>query len=112
MSVQAISWVIEKSKQRGSKFVVLLMIANHAHSDGTGSYPSYDRLARESRLSPRRVMSIVEDLESSGELKIEKGAGPHGTNIYSLPLMQSESPDTAGVNKSSYEIQSLGLSKA
>jgi hypothetical protein len=109
MSVQALSWVIEKSRQRGSNFVVLLMIANHAHSDGTNSFPSYERLAFESRLKPRRVMDIVDSLRLTGELKIEKGAGPHGTNIYSLPLMLMESTDIGGVQVPAYAIPGTDL---
>ena len=45
------SWVIEKSSQKGSNLLVLLMIANHAHTDGTGAYPAIPTLAAESRLS-------------------------------------------------------------
>jgi hypothetical protein len=108
MSVQAMAWVIEKSRQRGSKFVVLLMIANHSHSDGTHSFCGYERLGKESRISARRVMSIVEELTRSGELAVEKGAGPHGTNLYSLPLM-SATPNSVGVKKPSHEVSEPNL---
>jgi hypothetical protein len=103
MSVQALSWVIEKSRQRGSNFVVLLMIANHAHSDGTNAYPSYERLAKESRLSARSVMRIVDALIASKELQTERGVGPHGTNVYSLPLIPVESTDIDGVSNLTYD---------
>lgn len=105
MSVQAMSWVIDHSKQRGSKFVVLLMIANHAHSDGTTAYPSYDRLATESRISARQVITHVKALQESGELKVEVCKSEYGTNLYSLPLMVSESSTSRwGVKKPSYAI--------
>ena len=87
LSVQAISWVIEHSKHKGNSFVVLLMIANHARSDGTGAWPSVRTLARESRVSTRTVRYSFQDLKDSGELSIEKGRGPSGTNLYSLPKM-------------------------
>jgi hypothetical protein len=81
------SWVIEKSRQKGSNLLVLLMIANHAHTDGRGAYQSIATLARESRLSVRGVQYILAKLESSSELVIERDAGPRGTNLYSLPFV-------------------------
>lgn len=88
MSVQAISWVIDHSQQKGGAFAVLLMIANHAHSDGNGAFPSFDTLARESRMSYRQVTRIVPLLAKSGELIVLKGEGPRGVNLYSFPLMR------------------------
>lgn len=86
MSWQATNAVVEHSKQRGSSFVVLLMVANHAHSDGTGAYPSVETLARESRLSETQVHVHVRKLRKAGELAVEEGAGPKGTNLYSVVL--------------------------
>ena len=85
ISVQAISWVIERSKHKSNAFVVLLMIANHAKSDGTGAWPSVRSLARESRISPREVQYTLRQLESSGELETKVGNGPRGCNLYSIP---------------------------
>jgi Helix-turn-helix domain len=85
MSVQAMSWVIEKSAQKGSNLLVLLMIANHAHTDGRGAYPAITTLAAEARLTERAVQYILAKLESSSELVIERDAGPRGTHLYSLP---------------------------
>jgi hypothetical protein len=87
LSVQAISWVIDNSKQNLGPFIVLLMIANHARSDGTGAWPSVATIARESRLSERQTRYCLRKLEQSGELQTQIKAGPHGTNTYSLPLM-------------------------
>lgn len=95
-SVQAISWVIEKSKHKGNSFVVLLMIANHAKSDGTGAWPSVSTLAKESRLSRRTVQRCLNRLSRpwSGrknwqkeppELKVLVRQGPHRSNLYDLP---------------------------
>ena len=50
-------------------------------------------------------MDIVESLRRSGELGIEKGAGPHGTNLYCLPLMRVESVVSLGVQEPAYAIQ-------
>jgi hypothetical protein len=96
LSVQAISWVIEQSKHKGNSFVVLLMIANHAKSDGTGAWPSIKTLSKESRISERTVQRCIHRLSRkwSGvknwqkeppELKILVGKGPHGCNLYDIP---------------------------
>lgn len=90
MSVQAISWVIEKSKHKGNSFVVLLMIANHARSDGTGAWPSIKTLARESRISERTVQRTIKRLirfqnGRDSELICDVGRGPNGCNMYSIP---------------------------
>src|SRR5579863_7596934 len=87
MSVQAISWVIEKSEQSLGSLLVLIMIANHARSDGTGAWPSLATLSRECRMSERQVRYCLRKLERSGELQTQIGCGPYGTNMYSLPKM-------------------------
>jgi hypothetical protein len=75
MSVQATSWVIQNSKHKGSPLLLLIMIANHAHADGTGAFPSVGTLARECRISPRQVKRILPELEASGELIIDRSRG-------------------------------------
>jgi hypothetical protein len=90
LSVQAISWVIEKSRHKGNSFVVLLMIANHAKSDGSGAWPSIKTLSKESRISERTVQRTIRRLTRyqhgfHSELTIDKGKGPHGCNLYSIP---------------------------
>lgn len=93
MSVQAVSWVIECSRHRGGALVVLIMIANHARSDGTGAWPSIDTLGREARMHPRNVIRLIPKLVRSGELTVENGAGPRGTNLYSLPMVKASTAD-------------------
>lgn len=75
MSVQASAWVIENSQHKGSELLCLLMIANHAHADGTNAFPSIETLARECRMSARQIARILVRLEASGELKIERSGG-------------------------------------
>jgi hypothetical protein len=100
VSVQAMSWVIEKSEHKSGNLVVLLMIANHAHSDGKGSWAGTATLAAESRMTRRQVQRCIRQLEKSGELRIEMNAGPRGTNLYSLPLMALDSDFHRGVKMS------------
>lgn len=85
MSVQAMSWVIDNSKHNSNEFVVLLMIANHAKSDGTGAWPSVPVLAREARCSEKSVQRAIIALVSSRELQIDREAGPKNSRVYSLP---------------------------
>lgn len=63
----------------------MLIIANHAHSDGTNAFPSIKTLAKESRMSERQVTRIVQKLEESGELKIGRSEG-RVANSYSIQM--------------------------
>jgi hypothetical protein len=89
MSVQALSWVIENSKHKGNTFVVLLMIANHARSDGTGAWPSVQTLCKECRLARRTVQRCLSRLSKPWkfpiELRISVAKGPYGANLYEIP---------------------------
>jgi hypothetical protein len=87
MSVQAAAWVIEHSRHKGANLLCLLMIANHAHADGTGAYPSIATLARECRMSERQIKRIIPLLEKSGELTVAPDKGKRGAHLYTLPLM-------------------------
>jgi hypothetical protein len=88
MSVEALSWVFQHSESSLGSRHVLLSIANHAKSDGTGAWPSVPTIARESRLSVRQVQRCFTVLVNLGELRLSKETGPHGCNLYSLPKMR------------------------
>ena len=85
MSVQAMGWVLDHSQQKGGCLLALLAIANHAKSDGTGAWPSVRTIAREARLSESQAHRCIRALVRSGELVVETGCGPNGTNLYHLP---------------------------
>lgn len=110
MSVQAISWVIDQSKHKGNTFVVLLMIANHARSDGSGAWPSIHTIAKESRLADRTVQRCIKRLTRawSGvkgwqgappELKVLVGKGPYGSNLYDIPGVKLSPPRCQSVSE-------------
>lgn len=105
LSVQAISHVIEQSKHKGNSFVVLLMIANHAHSDGTLAYPSIQTLAKESRISERTVQRTIARLARvtnripEAELIVERGGG-RKCNSYTIRGVKL-SPPTRHIGASS-----------
>lgn len=85
MSVQASTWVIKHSSQKGANLLVLLMIANYAHADGTNAFPSVETLAKDCRMSKRQVLRILAALEASGELLIDHSAG-RNPNRYALAM--------------------------
>ena len=98
MSITAMTWVWNHSSHKQGALLVMLAIADHAHDDGDGSFPSIDTLAHKARLSRRQVQTTLARLESSGELEIAKGAGPKGTNVYKV-VMQWPLDVTAEVRK-------------
>ncbi len=71
---------------KGSALLLLLAIADHAHDDGTGAWPSIKTLARKTRMSRRNVQLLVRHVEATGELKVLTGKGPHGCNAYAIQL--------------------------
>lgn len=86
MSVQATSAVWDHSEAKNGARLVLLVIADHAHADGTGCYTSVSTMANQARLSLRGTQEAVRQLEAMGELVTDPQAGPHGTNLYSVRL--------------------------
>ena len=68
--------------------LVLIAMADHAHNDGTGCYPSIATLARKTSLSIRGVQSTVRRLEQTGFLvAMGKSKGGRGlTTEYTLTL--------------------------
>ena len=85
MSGYAVGHVLRTSKAYGTSLLVLIVIAEATHQDGRGAWPSIDSIAKLARTSPRNVTRVIGELERSGELVVERGVGPHGTNMYSVP---------------------------
>ncbi len=85
MSGYAVGHVLRTSKAYGTSLLVLIVIAEATHQDGRGAWPSIDSIANLARTSPRNVTRVIGDLERAGELVVERGVGPHGTNMYSIP---------------------------
>jgi hypothetical protein len=98
MSIQAMSWVLENSGHGGSELLVMIVIANHCHSDGTGAYPSIETIAEEARMSTRGVQYVIQRLLDAPdkELVIEPDAGPFGSNLYSIPGVKRDGFHTIG----------------
>ena len=96
LSIQAICWVLKFSESRLGSRHVLISIASHANSQGSGSWPSVSTISRESKLSEREVRYALRELEKSGELITQKGSGPRGCNLYCLPLMKLQGQSLQG----------------
>ena len=74
----------DKSNVKGSPRLLLLAIAKHANHDGTNAYPSLATLEHLTQLSHSQVCLILRQLVKDGHLRIEHGAGPKGTNAYTI----------------------------
>lgn len=90
MSHEATAWVARKSKAKGSELLVMYVIGNHAHPDGTGAYPSQSTISAEARLSVRGVQDILYRLIEMGELIVIRNRQMiadkiHGQNEYQIP---------------------------
>jgi hypothetical protein len=108
LSIRVSTYVWEHSNQRGTALLLMLAIADHAHDDGGGAYPSVETLARKSRTTTRNVRLLLPKLEAAGELEVKRGAGPHGTNLYRVkhfhPLKNIPPKVNDGSNNGSGEV--------
>jgi len=94
MAIQVVAWILECSEATMGDRLVLLSLANHARADGTGAWPSRRQIATEARLSERQVQRCIQNLERDGRITVQRGEGPHGTNM--CTVMMSEPSRSAG----------------
>ncbi len=69
MSMEAIIDVWQHSRQKGSRLLVMLALANYAHPETGEIFPSQSTLANKVRLKERYVRGILDDLEAAGEIE-------------------------------------------
>ena len=81
MSIKVSSEVWASSSSKSSSRLVLLALADYTDDDGY-CYPSIARLAVKCVLTERGVQLILRDLERTGELVTERGAGRGNVNAY------------------------------
>lgn len=84
MSIKCMDRVWETSSVGGSALLVLLAIADHAHDDGSGAFPSTATIARKTKLTTRQVVRLIHNLEAANELRVQRRAGPSRTNLYTV----------------------------
>lgn len=99
MSIRVMNWVWTNSPEKGSALLLLLSIADHADDEGS-AYPSVARLASKTRLSERNTQYQLKALCASGSLKILRGAGPKGCNLYRVQGLQGAIFGDEGVQPS------------
>lgn len=69
MAIEVMTKVIDRFPLGGNEYVVALMLANHAHKDGTHIFPGVESLARDSKISVRTVQRILKYLTATGWLQ-------------------------------------------
>lgn len=84
MSIKCMTRVWEYSQTKGSLLLLLLAIADYAHDDGTGAYPSLETLAAKTRMTVQNVIRLVNAAEKIGELQIDRGSGRGNPNQYTV----------------------------
>lgn len=66
VSGKVTGWVLEHSPATGAARMVLVVLADHANSDGSNAWPSVQRIAREARCSTSTVHRVLRELEADG----------------------------------------------
>ena len=103
MSVQAIAWVLEHSRSKGTARCVLISIANHVGPDGSG-WVHVRRVISEANCSRDSYYRAVADAEAAGEVvRVHRGGGgprlhdAHRPNLFVFPSLSEvdvpERPD-------------------
>jgi hypothetical protein len=86
VSIRVLSWVFDHAtvEHRGD-LLVLLVLADHAHDDGSNAFPSVETIARKARLSERGARYALRTLEESGAIT-PTGKTKNGVVVYSISL--------------------------
>lgn len=86
MSWQAIRAALELSEATGAACLVLLVLAEHAHEDGEGSFPNYDTIAAEANIGRGTIRPSLERLQELGEIQLA-GRLKSGTRVWRISLL-------------------------
>lgn len=85
MSLAAMLWVFEHSEATLGARLVLLVLADYGHDDGTKCFPEVETIARKTRMSRKGVQLALRRLEADG-LIVQTGTRPSGTKVYSIVM--------------------------
>jgi len=85
MSVKVMGLVWDIEGLTSAEKLVLLAYADHASHDGSGIWPSINKIARKTSLSRRTVQRATKNLEDMGWL-INYGHHESGTNLWRIPI--------------------------
>lgn len=91
MSIRVMTLVWAKSKNKRTALLLELAIADFAHDDGRGAFPSIPTLAKKTRQTDRNVQLLLDKLVESQEVSVSEGTSPYGTNEYAINVKLLES---------------------
>jgi len=88
VSILVMSQVWRYQALKGTKLLLALALADHAHDDGTHVYPSVEALTVKTRANRRTVQKLLRELVDDGLLAVveEGGKGPKDTTVYAFDL--------------------------
>lgn len=87
MSIQAVAWVLEHSKSKGTARLVLIALANRVGREDGECWPSMRTVASDAGVaSPSTVKDAVERLEALGEVIILEKGNARRSGKYRLPF--------------------------
>jgi hypothetical protein len=79
MSIKVASWIWEHSKQKSTKLLLLLALADACNDEGV-CWPGHKYLAQKCRLSEDRTSAILKELKDAGEIEIAVHQGYQTTS--------------------------------
>jgi len=85
MSVKVMSRVWEHAPHKESTLLVLLALADYADDNGI-CWPDVASIATKARITDRRAIDIIRDLEADGSIAFQKGGGRGRRSCYAVLL--------------------------
>lgn len=98
MSIHVTSWVLRNSPERLGSRLVLIVLSDFAHDDGSEAWPSVSTIAAQARLSVNQARACLRRLEASGAI-VRTGKSRSGTFVYRVVMADppvSVAPETPG----------------
>jgi hypothetical protein len=69
-----------------TEYRVLMVLCEHAHHDGSQSWPSVKTIASEAEMSSRSVQAALRTLRQRGVIEIERVANRHSPAVYRMNM--------------------------
>jgi hypothetical protein len=95
VSVRTTATVWDYSQQSGPHLLLMLAIADFSDDEGR-SFPAVATLAQKCRMKPRNAQTLLAALKASGELEVNEGEGPRGTNLFRIRLDRLKASAASG----------------
>lgn len=88
------NWVFENSAATGNDRMVLLVLADHSHDDGSTAYPSHSTIAHKAGgIADRTVRRCLVRLEAEGHIEREGWSAQHTISYRVLMRNWDDLPD-------------------